>query len=433
MQNKFKNFINTLFINECAIRLSLFRILFGMIHLYSFLYSYFYLGKLNKIFIAPQFPIPYPLTPFIQPTSKFGMILIFSILVITSFNIMIGYKYRLSIITFFILYSYQFLANFTQYNNHYYLVILITFLMIFMDADSTFSFENKKKKNLIPFWNYFILRSLMCIVFFYGGVAKLTSFDWIKGIVLRINFNLFKDHSILGPILDTNFFSLLISWSGAFFDLLIPFFIIFKRTRYASIILLIFFHLTNGYIFFSDIIQTGIGIFPILGISYLILFLPKSQPQKFLKSFVIKLKKYGQLEKNISLSMKYFSKIKLCLMIMFILFVFIYPIRRFLNPEIDARLYHHSYFGSWLDLTTFKKGGFTIYGKDITSGSTVKFNNLEGLNPIQQNILNNPFALMDYKKFFNDYLQLQNMNYNLFIDTDISLNNKPFIKYFEKI
>ena len=69
----------------------------------------------------------------------------------------------------------------TTYLNHYYLVSLISFLMIFFPANASFSLDNlinKKSYRLIPKWNVDALKLMICIVYFYAGIAKINT-DWL--------------------------------------------------------------------------------------------------------------------------------------------------------------------------------------------------------------------------------------------------------------
>ena len=100
--------------------------------------------------------------------------LIFLVCAISSFFVAIGYKYRYSVILLFLSFTYVELMYKTTYLNHYYLVSLISFLMIFLPANASYSLDSfirNKSFKLIPKWNVDSLKLMICFVFFYAGIA----------------------------------------------------------------------------------------------------------------------------------------------------------------------------------------------------------------------------------------------------------------------
>ena len=86
-------------------------------------------------------------------------------------------------IFFFLGFSYFSFIDKTLYNNHIYLIALIAFIMIFINADKKYSvhskFFKKNKSNKVPAWNQNILIFLISLPYFFGGVAKLSS-NWLN-------------------------------------------------------------------------------------------------------------------------------------------------------------------------------------------------------------------------------------------------------------
>jgi len=89
---------------------------------------------------------------------------------------MIGYKYRIAIIVFFLSFTYIELMDKTTYLNHYYFISILSFLLIFLPASSYYSLDAKLKGvsfQKIPSWTIDAIKLLLGIVYFYAGLAKL--------------------------------------------------------------------------------------------------------------------------------------------------------------------------------------------------------------------------------------------------------------------
>ena len=90
----------------------------------------FFKGWIETLYIEPSFHFSYYGFEWIKPIGDYTYI-IFLVCAVSSFLVAIGYKYRLSIILLFLSFTYIELMDKTTYLNHYYLVSLICFLMIF--------------------------------------------------------------------------------------------------------------------------------------------------------------------------------------------------------------------------------------------------------------------------------------------------------------
>ncbi len=53
---------------------------------------------------------------------------------VLAFFMLAGFLYRISAILFFLAFTYVFLLSESRYLNHFYLVVLISFIMIFVPA-----------------------------------------------------------------------------------------------------------------------------------------------------------------------------------------------------------------------------------------------------------------------------------------------------------
>jgi uncharacterized membrane protein YphA (DoxX/SURF4 family) len=249
-----------------ADNLSLFRVLFGCVLVYDMLY----LLKNDFVFqciTGPVILFKYPFFDFIEPLSKSTMDFMNIGMALLAILILIGVLTRWALVLFLISFCFFFLQDTTLYNNHLYLFALITFLMIFLKSDVKYSVQNyfrkeKKEPELIPQWHLWILRFQICLVYFYGGLAKLNP-DWLSGNVAHQ----FIKNSNLSASMQTLEVAKFIAISGTIFDLCIPFLLLFKRTRWVGIIAVLIFNITNNSYLFNDI-----GVFPTFMVFSLVLF-----------------------------------------------------------------------------------------------------------------------------------------------------------------
>ena len=142
--------------------------------------------------------------------------------------------------------------------------------MIFLPADKFFSLDNIKRKNYfikIPKWSIDSIKLLVSIVYIYAGLAKINS-DWLlKAMPLKIWLPSKYDITLIGDyLLQQEWVHYLMSWSSMIYDISIPFFLLYKKTRIFAFILVIIFHLFTAVLF-------PIGMFPyIMIITSLIFF-----------------------------------------------------------------------------------------------------------------------------------------------------------------
>ncbi|MFT5238501.1 MAG: vitamin K-dependent gamma-carboxylase, partial [Flavobacteriaceae bacterium] len=159
--------------------IAVFRIGFGLIMLWELIY--FLRMDFVKVFlIDPKVQFSYEFLSFLKPLPKPILDILIIVLIVCCLLIIIGRFYRKAIIIFCIGFSYLFFLDKAYYNNHLYLVCLLSFLLILIPADNKLSFSKKRsnQKKPIQYWHFLILRIQLALVYFFGGVAKL-NYDWL--------------------------------------------------------------------------------------------------------------------------------------------------------------------------------------------------------------------------------------------------------------
>ncbi len=312
-----------LFKNVDSFSLGLFRCLFGALMIVEML-MFYSSGTFLNLLTKPLFHFSYDYFEFISPAGEFVINTIHFVLVIAAICIMIGYYSRWASLVFFILFTYFLLCCRGHYNNHYYLISLLSFLLVFADADRSFSIrkKNQLREKIIPIWQINALRIQLFVVYFFGGIAKLNP-DWlVLKEPLRSTFNYWSPNGFLSSEFAISFFT----YGGLIFDLFIGFFLLIKKTRRFAIIGLILFNVMNGILF------DNIEIFPYLVIAYMVIFLdPEGDTIKRIKSIFAP----SKTQKSSSSLASFVPRNKLVIygLGLYFAFQFLFPLRHHLLTE----------------------------------------------------------------------------------------------------
>ncbi len=299
-----------------------FRIIFGAVMLWE-VFRYFEHGWISDYWIDPVFNFTFYGFEWLKPWPGDGMYFHFIAMGILSVCIMVGFKYRIATILFFFAFSYMFLLEQSRYLNHFYLISLVSFVLIFVPAHKAFSIDswlNKKlRTDFVPAWSLWLLRIQIGVPYFFGGIAKINE-DWLNGKPLDSWLaNRADTFPILGEFFTETWFVYFFAYSGLLLDLLAVPFLLWKRSRIFAYGLLVAFHVLNIQLF-------SIGIFPWFMIFATLIFFEPSWP-RIIKKFKITKKskpKIASLTKN--------QKIVLSLFLIFIIFQIVMPLRHYAYP-----------------------------------------------------------------------------------------------------
>ena len=246
-----------------------FRIIFGAIMLWEVV-RYFQHGRIERYYINPIFFFKYYGFDWVQPWPGTGMFLHFLVLGALSVCIMLGLYYRTASVLFFLGFTYVFLLDQANYLNHFYLISLVSFLLIFLPANRTAALDVVRKpglrSNTMPTWALWLLRFQIGVPYFYGGLAKL-NVDWLRGQPMRMWLADRADTPVIGTLFNESWTVYAFSYGGLMFDLLIVPMLLWRKTRWLGIAWLLAFHLLNATLF-------NIGIFPWFMLLATPLFLP---------------------------------------------------------------------------------------------------------------------------------------------------------------
>lgn len=238
-------------------------------------------GWVRRTLVEPQFTFNFIGFDFLQPLPGPGMYFYFGLMGLFGIFVMLGFKYRFSIIAYTLLWSCVYFMQKTSYNNHYYLLILLLIFMCIVPAHNYFSIDAKKNPELksisMPNWVVLFIIGQIWIVYTYASLAKLYP-DWLDGTFPELLMKGRAHYWLIGDLLQEPWVHMSICIFGILFDLLVVPLLLWKRTRKAMFIASIFFHLFNSIVF-------QIGIFPYMSLAFTVFFFPKEYiHRKFLKS-----------------------------------------------------------------------------------------------------------------------------------------------------
>lgn len=329
---------------------SLFRIVFGAFMTYQMIY-YYKIDYTFQFIYGPEVLFPYNGLEFLKPFSLNVLKGIHAALLISSICITIGFLYRYAMIFFFLGFSYFSFVDKTLYNNHIYLISLIAFVLIFIKADKKYSLTSRLSKTTVikyvPAWNQYILVFLFSVVYFFGGISKLSP-NWldsnlVSNIIEESKGTFFKN------LLPDDWLLAMVKYGGLLFDLSISFILINKKTRKIGFVLVLIFSILNNSVLFDDI-----GIFPFFMICATMVFFDskkvgdfvdsilgiKPRAKKFRnkeerKAYKVKEEQLSELESD-TLKITKLKGATLILLGVFVVFHLLFPLRHFLltdNPE----------------------------------------------------------------------------------------------------
>lgn len=371
-------------------------------------------GWVKRVLIDPEFTFSFIGFEWLQPLPGNGMYYYFITMGIFGILIMLGYRYRLAIIAFTLLWAGVYFMQKTAYNNHYYLLLIISFYLIFLPANRYASLDARLKKVketlTMPYWISLLFIIQIAILYFYASIAKFYP-DWLNGTFTR---NLLE-HSTTNPffanLFSQKWFYLFIAYAGILFDLLIIPFLLFKKTRTIALIASLCFHLFNA-------IVLQIGIFPFFALSFSLFFYnPETIRQLFLK------KKPNFIEENTE-TLFYGKKVVFYLFIPFLIIQLLLPLRHYLIKG-DVLWTEEGHRLSWRMMLRERNGFIIINIKNNKTGKTSLYDYGSNLTEKQAKMLpTKPDFIWQYcQRIKKEYPE---KDISIYIDCKNSINKKEY-------
>lgn len=252
--------------------LAAFRVLFGLVGLIGAL-RFFAYGWIDRFFVAPTTYFHFYGFEFVEPLGRTGMHLVFAGIALASLLVALGLFYRIAIVAFFVLFTYVELLDVSNYLNHYVLVSLLALWMSFMPLGRTWGLDAHRRPERrlthLPRWMSASLQLQVACVYVFAALAKVSG-DWLlHGQPLELWLAARADTVGIGWLAEQSWAPLAMSWAGFAFDLTIPLWLSWRRTRAVAYVVLLSFHAATSALF-------TIGMFPlIMSVAATVFFSPR--------------------------------------------------------------------------------------------------------------------------------------------------------------
>lgn len=255
--------------------LAYFRVIYGLIVLAWVIY-YFRGGYIDRLYIDPSMRFTWPGFSWVKPWPGAGMRGHFLVMGVLAAFVVAGFLYRVCALLLALAISQLFLIDKTNYQNHYYLMTLVSWLMVLVPANRAASLDAVQRAargpSTVPAWSIWLLRFQVGVPYFFGGIAKIDS-DWLQGQPMRMVLSGKGWYPVIGQYFTEEWMVQCFVWGGLLFDLLVVPGLLWRRTRPFAFAVALMFHLLNATLF-------HIGIFPWFMMLATVVFFPPDWPSR---------------------------------------------------------------------------------------------------------------------------------------------------------
>ncbi len=282
----FGRFVRYLFREVDASSLAVFRICFGGLILFESI-NYGLFLCLDCMYRSSSMLFKYHYFEWVTLLPGNGLEWVLGLMGLSALGVMLGWYYRLCAVLLLLCFSYQFFLDQALYLNHFYMVMLIAGIMVFLPANRIWSIDAARTKKLhvsggeltrstIPNWALVWMAVQLEIILIYAGLVKL-NYDWLNLEPLRLwmqasaadNAGIFQWLTADPGIALASYGVILLHIVGA------PL-LLFKKTRLAVFLVYCVFHIMNTLVF-------NIGIFPWLTLAATLLLFDPNWPRQAIK------------------------------------------------------------------------------------------------------------------------------------------------------
>ncbi len=315
-------------------------------------------GSIHDAFVVPTHFFPYDGLSFVRPLPGAGMYVVYAAIALAGICLSIGWRSRTSAGLAAILFTYAHACDKTNYLNHYYLVSLLLALAAVLPLGSGHA--------TLPRWMLWLVRFQIGVVYFYGGVGKLGS-DWLlRGMPLQIWLAGNGDFPLFGPLLRRPETAYAMSWTGAVFDLSVPFLLSSRRTRPYAYVLVVAFHVMTARLF-------QIGMFPWVMIALTLVFFGPSWPRRFVPARFLEARALSPIPT---------PRWAFSVAATWVVFQLLYPLRSHLYGR-DVLWSEDGYRFSWRVMLIEKAGSAELTAVDPITGARREVRARDYLTPLQ--------------------------------------------------
>jgi len=373
-------------------------------------------GWVKRTLVEPEFTFNFIGFDFLQPLPGNGMYFYFALMGVFGLCVMLGYKYRYSMAAYALMWTAVYLMQKTSYNNHYYLMMLLCWIMVFLPANRWFSLDARRNPALkspsMPQWVKITVILQVGIVYTYASIAKLYP-DWLDATVAQYFMSGKKHYWLIGDLLQQGWVHWCIAYVGILFDLLIVPLLLWKRTRVVAFWISVFFHLFNSIVF-------QIGIFPYMSMAFAFFFFSSETLQKW---FLLK-RKIVYTDGQIMVQ-KYKPVLISVLSVYFIIQLSL-PLRHWFFKD-DVLWTEEAHRLSWRMMLRSKRGLLTVWIEDKSTGERERYGYSSLLSAKQnRNVRTKPDLLWQLAQRIKKIEAEKGRDVAVFMDVQVKINDGEF-------
>ena len=395
-------------------QLVVFRIFYGLL-VAAECYGAIATGWVRRTMVEPKFTFSFIGFEWLQPLPGNGMYIYFAVMGTLGLLIALGYKYRFSALGFAIMWTGVYLMQKTSYNNHYYLLMLLAYIMAIFPANRDASLDAKLNPGLrsqtMYNWIRWTIILQLFIVYTYASVAKLYG-DWLDFSIVELLMESKKHYYLIGDLLQEKWVHQIVGIFGIVFDLLIVPALLWKPTRKIAFVFSIVFHLFNSIVF-------QIGIFPYLSLAFTVFFFePQTIRNLFLKTkkFIPDTKIVVPKSKNIILSV----------LGIYFLIQLLLPLRHHLFTD-DVLWTEEGHRLSWRMMLRSRAGRITYKVVNTQSKDTTIINLNEYLtNKQERRVECYPDFIWQFAQHLKKEYAQKGEDIQVFVDNKVKINQGPY-------
>lgn len=413
MLNKF------LFKQVDNVALVLFRVIFGLLIFLEAVGAIF-TGWVKKSFITPDFNFTFIGFEWLHPLPGNGMYIYYAVMGLFGLLVMLGYRYKFSLGAFTLMWTATYLMQKTNYNNHYYLLILLCLIMLAQPAHRYFSLDVKRKPEIKSFsmanWCKWLIILQMWIVYTYGSIAKWYP-DWFNlnaiGIMMKSKVN----YPLVGALLQEHWMQAFLAYGGVLYDLLVIPLLLWKPTRKWAFFASIFFHIFNSFVF-------QVGIFPYLSLAFSLFFF---EPETIRNLF---LKKKPLYTGNEVIIPPHHQAIK-WIGAAYLAFQILMPLRHWTLKD-DVLWTEEGHRMSWRMMLRAKGGYINFTVVDKQTGKKIRIQESDYLTPKQKrNMATKPDFVWQFAQLLKKEYAKKGQNVAVYAKGHVSVNGKKYLPFID--
>lgn len=388
-------------------------------------------GWVRKVFVDPEFTFTFLGFEWTRFLLGETMYYFFAVLGALGLLIAVGLYYRASMFLFAAGWSLTYFMQKSHYNNHYYLLMLVCWIMVFLPAHRYRSLDVRRHPGIRSIdtynWNRLVFIAQLLIVYVFAALAKLYP-GWYTGQFLHIRLQSsarwFEEElgwSSFSALLADHQFAWLLSLAGIGFDFLIVPLLLWRRTRTLAFSIALLFHLFNS-------ITLQIGIFPYFALAMSVFCFP---PETIRKRFLPSKEPFraGSPSPGSAL-LPAGHKFMTALICLYLLWQVYLPVRHWFIPG-DVLWTEEGHRMSWRMMLRSKSGTFAFSIEDLETGRKSAVQLSDYLTQDQIGSMRaSPDMIWQFAQLVKEEHRKQGRDVAVYVDSRVAVNGSasyPFI------